>query len=368
VPRCPPTTVEPPNASVAVQPSGGCPPLTRNGPSGARPIPVARRVGSRRACRVLRRSRVRLVGRVPNHSRPHVIAAWRRQWPDASRAVTCSLTAAGVRTPSARSSSGSSPSAWTRAASTAGAWSASRRCAHGARPANAACDSLVVTHPFHPLRGQRLAIFASAACQRGGCTSVRAGHDRRARGGDRSRAGAGVDAAQRRGARGAGRAGGGDRRVGPAGGKARSACARTSYRLMTGEVNLRALSERQLRARRRRLAAALERLGATLPGLLVRQGRRCSSRGCRCRRDELHGPYLYLALYSGGRNRPLYVPAAVDAVVADHVAATRRTSARWARSRASTSSCCGGGRSGDERCQRWAPRRSRRWRTWSRRR
>jgi hypothetical protein len=28
----------------------------------------------------------------------------------------------------------------------------------------------------------------------------------------------------------------------------------------------------------------------------------------------LHGPYLYLALYSGGRNRSLYVPAALEAV------------------------------------------------------
>ena len=37
--------------------------------------------------------------------------------------------------------------------------SGSRRRAHSARAANATCDSLVVTHPFHPLRGQRLAIL-----------------------------------------------------------------------------------------------------------------------------------------------------------------------------------------------------------------
>ena len=37
--------------------------------------------------------------------------------------------------------------------------SALRRCAHSAREASATCDWLVVTHPFHPLRGQRLAVL-----------------------------------------------------------------------------------------------------------------------------------------------------------------------------------------------------------------
>ena len=37
--------------------------------------------------------------------------------------------------------------------------SGSRRCALTAREANASCDSLVVTHPFHPLRGQRVAVL-----------------------------------------------------------------------------------------------------------------------------------------------------------------------------------------------------------------
>jgi hypothetical protein len=92
---------------------------------------------------------------------------------------------------------------------------------------------------------------------------------------------------------------------------------------MTGEANLQGLSDRELRARRRRLAARVKRLEATLAGSLVRQGRRCSSGGCRCRRGELHGPYLYLALYSGGRNRTLYVPAALEAVVAEHMAVTQ---------------------------------------------
>jgi len=95
---------------------------------------------------------------------------------------------------------------------------------------------------------------------------------------------------------------------------------------MTGE-DLSGLSDRQLRARRRRSAAAVERLELTLPGSLVRQGRRCSSSGCRCRRGELHGPYLYVALYSGGRSRTLYVPAALEAVVAEHVGVTQRNDA-----------------------------------------
>lgn len=95
--------------------------------------------------------------------------------------------------------------------------------------------------------------------------------------------------------------------------------------------DLQEASDRQLRAWRRRLAAEVERPEATLPGSLVRQGRRCSSSGCRCRRGELHGPYLYLALYSGGRNRSLYVPAALAAVVDEHVAVTARNEAALAQ-------------------------------------
>ena len=88
---------------------------------------------------------------------------------------------------------------------------------------------------------------------------------------------------------------------------------------MTGPIDLETLNDRQLLARRERLATSVERLELTLPGSLVRQGRRCSSSGCRCRRGELHGPYLYLTLYRGGRNRSLYVPAALEAVVGEHV-------------------------------------------------
>src|SRR5215210_9541223 len=91
--------------------------------------------------------------------------------------------------------------------------------------------------------------------------------------------------------------------------------------------DLRALTDRQLRTRRQRLAASVERVELTLPGSLVRQGRRCSSSGCRCRRGELHGPYLYLALYLGGRNRTLYVPGASAAAVVEHVDATHANQA-----------------------------------------
>ena len=50
----------------------------------------------------------------------------------------------------------------------------------------------------------------------------------------------------------------------------------------------------------------------TLRGALLREGRRCSSERCRCRRGELHGPYTYLAVYVDGRSRMVYVPAAVS--------------------------------------------------------
>ncbi len=93
------------------------------------------------------------------------------------------------------------------------------------------------------------------------------------------------------------------------------------------DATVQELSDRQLRARRRRLAGVVASPEATLPGSLVRQGRRCSSGGCRCQRGELHGPYLYLALYTGGRNRTLYVPAALEAVVDEYVGATRRNEA-----------------------------------------
>ena len=57
------------------------------------------------------------------------------------------------------------------------------------------------------------------------------------------------------------------------------------------------------------------------------EGRRCSSEGCRCRRGELHGPYSYLAIYTDGRSRTVYVPAAAQAACEEHVAVTQRNEA-----------------------------------------
>jgi uncharacterized protein DUF6788 len=95
---------------------------------------------------------------------------------------------------------------------------------------------------------------------------------------------------------------------------------------MTGS-QLSALSVRQLRARRRRLSARVSDPEVTLRGVLLSEGRRCSSAGCRCRRGELHGPYTYLATYSDRRSRTIYVPAAVAAVVEQQVEVTQRNEA-----------------------------------------
>jgi hypothetical protein len=87
------------------------------------------------------------------------------------------------------------------------------------------------------------------------------------------------------------------------------------------------LSVRQLLARRRRLTAGLSEPERTLRGVLLHEGRRCSSEGCRCRRGELHGPYTYLAIYSEGRSRTIYVPAAVAGACEAHVQVTQRNDA-----------------------------------------
>jgi hypothetical protein len=89
---------------------------------------------------------------------------------------------------------------------------------------------------------------------------------------------------------------------------------------MSSEFN--DLSVRQLLARRRRLAAGLSEPERTLRGVLLSEGRRCSSEGCRCRRGELHGPHSYLAVYADGRSRTIYVPAAAQAVCEASVAVT----------------------------------------------
>jgi hypothetical protein len=92
-------------------------------------------------------------------------------------------------------------------------------------------------------------------------------------------------------------------------------------------LRLSELSVRQLLARRWRLAAGLSEPERTLRGVLLHEGRRCSSEGCRCRRGELHGPYSYLAVYADGRSRTIYVPAAVRAACEASVRLTRRNDA-----------------------------------------
>jgi hypothetical protein len=94
---------------------------------------------------------------------------------------------------------------------------------------------------------------------------------------------------------------------------------------MTSELS--ELSVRQLLARRRRLAAGLSEPERTLRGVLLSEGRRCSSEGCRCRRGELHGPYSYLAIYADGRSRTIYVPAAAVAACEASVEVTQRNEA-----------------------------------------
>lgn len=91
--------------------------------------------------------------------------------------------------------------------------------------------------------------------------------------------------------------------------------------------SLSEMGTRQLLARRRRLAARVSEPERTLRGVLLSEGRRCSSEGCRCRRGELHGPYAYLAVYVDGRSRTLYVPASAQAVCEASVEVTQRNEA-----------------------------------------
>lgn len=86
----------------------------------------------------------------------------------------------------------------------------------------------------------------------------------------------------------------------------------------------RALTVRQLRARRARLVRHLPDLQATLYGALQRQRRRCGTPGCRCATGALHGPYLYVSVRMGRRTGLLYVPAKAAATIQRHVALTGR--------------------------------------------
>ena len=89
-------------------------------------------------------------------------------------------------------------------------------------------------------------------------------------------------------------------------------------------TNLSELTERQLYALRKRLAAGVHDPALTLRGALHSDLRQCSNEGCRCRQGELHGPYSYLSVYGDGRSRTVYVPQALAQVTGEHVEATRR--------------------------------------------
>ena len=92
--------------------------------------------------------------------------------------------------------------------------------------------------------------------------------------------------------------------------------------------DLARLSVRQLRARRRRLAAGLPDVEVLLRGALVDQRRRCGKEGCRCTQGQPHGPYTYLATgRARGRSRLLYVPAALVELVRRRVDQTAQVEA-----------------------------------------
>jgi hypothetical protein len=79
--------------------------------------------------------------------------------------------------------------------------------------------------------------------------------------------------------------------------------------------DLSRLSARQLRARRRALAARLGDVQQMLTGSLTEQSRRCGRPGCRCADGDPHGPYAYFTPRPHGRGRARYVPAALAGAV-----------------------------------------------------
>ena len=83
----------------------------------------------------------------------------------------------------------------------------------------------------------------------------------------------------------------------------------------THKNDLSGLSVRQLRARRRALAARLGDVEQVLAGSLTEQSRRCGRPGCRCADGEPHGPYAYFTPRPAGRGRARYVPAVLAAAV-----------------------------------------------------
>jgi hypothetical protein len=96
------------------------------------------------------------------------------------------------------------------------------------------------------------------------------------------------------------------------------------------ESDLSSLSVRQLRARRRHMAATLADPQANLEGSLVSQMRRCGKEGCRCAQGELHGPYVYLSISRGADRRLVYIPANLAEAVRRHIALTEQIEATLA--------------------------------------
>jgi transposase len=97
---------------------------------------------------------------------------------------------------------------------------------------------------------------------------------------------------------------------------------------MEYKKSLDGLTVRQLRARRRRLAAGLSDVEALLRGTLVSQGRRCGKEHCRCATGDLHGPYTYLSVpRPGARPRMVYVPADLVDLESGQVAAAAHVEA-----------------------------------------
>ncbi|MGB6163017.1 MAG: DUF6788 family protein [Pseudonocardiaceae bacterium] len=76
----------------------------------------------------------------------------------------------------------------------------------------------------------------------------------------------------------------------------------------------------KLRSRRAELLAGLPPVDRLLPGALVEQHRQCGKEGCRCRRGQPHGPYVYLQV----AGRLMYVPAALAEMVGSHVEISQR--------------------------------------------
>src|ERR1700738_1593523 len=100
--------------------------------------------------------------------------------------------------------------------------------------------------------------------------------------------------------------------------------------MMHKNCELSSLSVRQLRARRRRLAASIGAPQASLEGSLVSQMRRCGKEGCRCAQGELHGPYVYLSVGRGADRRLVYIPADRAEGVRSHIALTEQIEATLA--------------------------------------